>query len=134
MTYLQLVYLYLILAPMFAVIDILWIGGVAKNFYMQHIGNLLGDVRATPAVVFYALYTIGIIVFAISPGIEYGSVVRAVVLGALLGLVAYGTYDLTNLATLKSWPVIVVIVDMVWGMVVTAAMAALGYGIARLLF
>jgi uncharacterized membrane protein len=79
------------------------------------------------AFLFYLLYVVGIVVFAVLPGLREENWRTAAMLGALLGLVAYGTYDLTNLATLKGWPMTVTIVDMAWGVVLTAASATAGY-------
>ncbi len=105
----------------FLIIDAVWLGLIAPRFYQAQIGFLL---RERPnwwaAAAFYFLYIAGMTVFVVSPGVRQGSPGHAAVLGALFGLVAYGTYDLTNLATIKGWPLVVTLVDLVWGTILTA--------------
>jgi uncharacterized membrane protein len=119
----------------FLIIDGIWLGLVARSFYVQQIGHLL---RPSPnfgvAGLFYLFYVVGVVVFAVLPAMAQQSWVTAVVLGALLGFIAYGTYDLTNLATLARWPVLVSVVDMIWGAVLTATVALAGYTAARYIF
>jgi uncharacterized membrane protein len=107
-----------------AVIDGLWLGLVARTFYRRHLGPLMADrPNWTAAVAFYLLYVVGVTVFAVLPAADSGSLLDAASRGGLFGLVAYATYDLTNAATLRGWPGIVVVVDMAWGVVLTAAVA-----------
>ena len=127
----QYILLYLATVPVFFAIDMVWLGFVAKNFYQSQIGHLLGDVNWTAAVVFYLIYIVGIIFFAVSPAIQAGSVQKAIFLGALFGFFCYATYDFTNLATLKDWPMTVVIVDVIWGAVLTGSVAAVSYLIGK---
>lgn len=119
----------------FLIIDGIWLGLVARSFYVQQLDNLL---RPAPnlgvAGLFYAIYVIGILVFAIMPAVNHGTWVTALLYGALFGFIAYATYDLTNLATLSGWPVLMSAVDMVWGAVLTATVAVIGYTTARLIF
>ena len=119
----------------FLIIDGLWLGIVARSFYVQQIGHLL---RPSPdfgvAGAFYLLYVVGVVVFAVLPALAQQCWVTALVLGALLGFIAYGTYDLTNLATLAGWPVLVSVVDIIWGAVLTATVALAGYMAGRMLF
>jgi len=118
----------------FFAIDLVWLNLVAKDFYRERIGGLLLDQFNLPvALGFYLLYIVGIIVFAVLPGIQAGSVLEALWRGALFGLVAYGTYDLTNLSTLKDWSPVLTVVDMVWGTVLTGAVASAGWWLAGLL-
>lgn len=118
----------------FFAIDLVWIGLVANRFYQKHLGFMLRpDVQWAPAVLFYLLFVSAMLVFAVLPGLERASLWRAVVLGAFLGLVAYATYDLTNLALAKGFPVIVAVVDMLWGMTIAAVIAGVGYGVGRAL-
>ena len=131
MTTLQLVYTYLLTVPAFFLIDMIWLGLVAKNFYQSQIGFLLGPVNWTAAIIFYLLYIIGIVVFAIHPALIAGSFSKAVIFGALFGFLAYATYDLTNLATIKGWPLLVTVVDLAWGMVLTGSVAAAGYYLSK---
>lgn len=116
------------------VLDGLWLGLVARGFYRQHLGFLMADqVNWGAAGLFYALYAVGLTVFVTMPSIDDGSVATALWRGALFGLVAYATYDLTNQATLKGWPVIVTAVDLAWGMVLSAAVGAIAtYAVLRI--
>jgi uncharacterized membrane protein len=117
---------YVVMLVAFPVIDIAWIGGLASGFYKAQIGQLLlGVPRLAPAVVFYALYAAGVLVFVVAPGLERDWR-RTLVLGAFFGLVAYGVYDLTNLSTLKGFTVKIVAADMAWGVVLTSTVASLG--------
>ena len=111
-----------------AIIDAFWLSIVANKFYKSQIGSLLLDKPSMPAAVaFYIIYVIGIVVFAVSPALEKGSWQYALGYGALLGFVAYATYDLTNLATLKGFNVRLVIVDMLWGTFLTGAVSLIAY-------
>lgn len=131
MTFIQLVYTYLLTVPVFFLIDLVWLGVVAKSFYQSQIGFLLGPVNWTAAIIFYLLYIVGIVVFAIQPALLAGSLSKAIMLGAFFGFIAYATYDLTNLATLKDWPLTLVVVDIIWGTILTGAVAAGGYWLAK---
>ena len=105
--------LYLLTIPIFFLIDLLWLGLIARGFYRTHLSDFLSDsVNWTAAMVFYFLYIVGILLFAVIPALESGSWQKAVIWGALFGFFTYATYDLTNLATLKNWPLIVVLVDI----------------------
>ncbi len=116
-------------------IDAVWLTLMAQPFYRVHIGHLLApDFALGPAVAFYLLYVTGIVALAQRGAAHWR---EAAVRGAMLGLVAYGTYDLTNEATLQGWPTIVTLVDLVWGTVLTGTVAGLGFWIAgrkRVLF
>jgi len=126
--------LYLGTVVVFFAIDLVWLNFVAKDFYRRHIGSLLLDQFNMPvALAFYLLYIVGIIVFAVLPGVDKGSIVEALWRGALFGLVAYGTYDLTNLSTLKDWSPLLSVVDMAWGTVLTGTVASASWWIAGLL-
>ena len=107
---------YLMALAVFLLLDGLWIGLVAKNFYQAQIGFLLsGSVNWAAAGLFYLLFVAGLVVFVVSPGVRQGSPGKAALRGALFGLVTYAAYDLTNLATIDRWPVLVTVVDLVWG-------------------
>jgi uncharacterized membrane protein len=124
--------LYGLTALVFFAIDLLWLGVVARGFYQEHLGHLLrATTRWPPALLFYALYIAGILVFAVLPGLGAGSWVRTLTLGAFFGLVAYATFDLTSLALIRDFPVRVVVVDLVWGTVLTGAVATAGHFIGR---
>ena len=123
--------LYAIALPVFFAIDMVWLGLVAKGFYAKQIGPLLKpDVIWTAAIIFYLLFVVGLVVFVIMPAIEKNSWTHALLFGALFGLVCYATYDLTNLAVTKDWPLLVTIVDLVWGAVLAASVSAVTYFIA----
>jgi uncharacterized membrane protein len=112
----------------------LWLGFIAKDFYQDRLGHLLGEVNWIAAIVFYLFFIVGIIFFAVFPALQAGSVLKALFVGMFLGLLTYATYDLTNLATLKDWPLTVTLVDMVWGMVLTGSVATVSFLIGRALF
>jgi len=124
--------LYLLTAVVFFAIDLVWLGVVAVNFYQRHLGSLLAEqVRWVPAILFYLIFIAGLLVFAVQPGLSAGSLGRAAVLGAFLGFMAYATFDLTCLALFRNFPVVVVVVDMIWGSCLSAVVSSAGYGIGR---
>ncbi|HKJ02826.1 MAG TPA: DUF2177 family protein [Longimicrobiales bacterium] len=128
----QLLKLYGLTAVVFFAVDLVWLGVVASGFYQKHLGHLLRpDVVWPAALLFYAMYLVGVLVFAVMPGLAAGSLGRAVVLGGFFGLVAYATFDLTCLALFADFPVIVVVVDLAWGLVLTAGVSAAGFGLGR---
>lgn len=132
MTTLQLIYLYVMTIPVFFVIDMLWLGLVANKFYQTKLAHLLGPVNWTAAIIFYLIYIVGILFFAVVPAIDAESFYKAVFLGAAFGFFTYATYDFTNLSTLKDWPVSIVVVDVIWGTVLSASVAAGSYTLAKL--
>lgn len=123
---------YLTSLVVFCALDFLWLGIVIKEFYLREIGPLLlASPRKEPAIAFYLLYVVGIVVFAITPALDADRWQKALGLGALLGLIAYATYDLSNLATLKDWSTRVALVDIAWGTIVTAVAATAGFWLSR---
>jgi uncharacterized membrane protein len=123
--------LYFLTVPVFFAIDMVWLGLIARKFYARRIGHLMAPkVQWAPALIFYFLFIAGILVFAVLPALEKGSWGKAVLSGALFGLFTYATYDLTNLATLRDWPLLVTVIDLVWGMVLTGAVSGASYWIA----
>jgi uncharacterized membrane protein len=107
------------------VLDGLWLGIIAREWIFQQLGELRrSDVQIVPAVAFYLLYSAGLGFFAVAPALESGDWMKAAMLGGFLGMIAYGTYDLTNWAVMKNWPVAMSLVDIVWGTVLSAASAA----------
>ncbi len=119
---------YISAAVVFCLMDLLWLAVLAKSFYQTRIGSLmLVEPKVAPAVVFYFLYLLGLFIFAIIPGVRAQNILVASGLGALLGLIAYATYDLTNLATLKGWSLSLSLIDIAWGILVSAVSAAVGY-------
>lgn len=120
--------LYIIALPVFLVIDLIWLGFIAKNFYREQIGFLLSpDINWSAAIVFYLLFIAGLIVFVISPALEKRQWIDAMVMGALFGLITYATYDLTNMATIKGWPLVVTIVDLAWGATLSSSVSLITY-------
>jgi uncharacterized membrane protein len=120
--------LYLATLVAFFAIDLVWLGLVARTFYSKYLGFLMAPkVNWLPALIFYLLYVVGILVFAVVPGLKADSLKTTLLSAALFGLIAYATYDLTNLATLKDWPLLVTVVDLIWGTVLSVAVAFAGY-------
>ena len=116
----------------FLVIDLIWLGIVAKPFYDRQLGAMrAAEVNWGAAFLFYAIYVGGVLVLAVWPAFEAESLGRALLLGGTLGLVAYAAFDLTSLAVLEGFPAGMVLPDMIWGTVLTAATAAVGFGAAR---
>lgn len=123
---------YLATLPVFLVIDFIWLSSVANKFYAKHLGYLMKpNVNFIAAGLFYLLFVAGLIVFCVLPALRKDSWTQALLLGALLGLISYATYDLTNQATIKDWPLIVTVVDMVWGTVLGATVSSLSYFIIK---
>lgn len=117
--------IYGITASIFMIIDLIWIGVVAKGFYAKTIGGMLRDqVNWPAALVFYLMYIGGIMVFVLVPALKNGSGLwHVAVMGGLLGMFAYGTFDLTALALFRNWPLSVTIVDIFWGIFLTGGTA-----------
>lgn len=117
----------------FLILDGIWLGVVARGFYVDQLGHLM---RPSPnwgiAGAFYLMYVVGVVVFAVLPGHAQGSWLMTAGLGALFGFIAYGTYDLTNLATLRGWPPLMSAVDMVWGAVLTSVVSLAGFAASQL--
>lgn len=113
---------YVITFFLFLLIDMIWLLLVAPKLYQSQIGHLMAEkVNFVAAGIFYLLYIVALLVFVINPSVAGQDVVKAIFLGALLGLVMYGTYDLTNLATLKEWPIKITVIDLIWGSFITSA-------------
>ena len=120
--------LYLLTLPLFFAVDLTWLSYAARNFYKTQLHHLLRpEVNWPAAVVFYFVYLMGIQFFAVRPGLEAGSFTRTCQLGGLFGFFTYATYDLTNLATLRNWPVTVVVVDVAWGTLLCTLVAGGAY-------
>jgi len=128
----KLIISYLLTTVVFFAIDMAWLGFIAKNLYRKYLGSFLSDtVNWTAAIIFYLLFIIGIFYFAILPAVEKNSLAKAILSGALFGFFTYATYDLTNLATLKNWPLPIVFIDIAWGAVLTALVSTAGYFIVK---
>jgi uncharacterized membrane protein len=123
--------LYLIALPVFFIIDMIWLGLIAKNFSAKQIGFLMkNNINWTAAIIFYLLFIVGLVVFVVSPALEKNSWIIAIILGALFGLITYATYDLTNLSTIKDWQLLITIVDLIWGMVLASSVSLITFFIA----
>lgn len=125
---------FLACGAVFLLLDLLWLGVIARDFYRQEMAHVIApEFKVGPAVAFYLLYIVGIVYFAILPALRTGDWHVALWTGAFLGLVAYGTYDLTNWAVIRDWPVRLTLLDLAWGTLLTAiaasagAMAAIAY-------
>ena len=124
--------LYALTVPVFFMIDLIWLGVIAKGFYQKNLSFILSpQVNWPAAILFYLLYIAGILIFAVVPAVARDSWQHAMLYGALFGFFTYMTYELTNLALLKDWPLNIVVVDIIWGVVLCTAVASVGYFIAR---
>lgn len=132
MTFKQAVTLYLITLAVFFVVDMVWLGVVAKGFYRKHLGSMLSPkVNWAAALLFYLVFIAGLLIFVIKPALAQGEPLKALLLGALFGLISYATYDLSNLATLKDWPVVVTVVDLAWGATLGGSVSLAGALLGR---
>ena len=120
--------LYLIAFIVFLAVDALWLGLVAPKFYKAQIGHLMTEKpNLIAALVFYLIFIVGLVYFVIQPGVQDQSVGLIVVSGLLFGFITYATYDLTNLATLKDWPILVTVVDLAWGSFLSLSISLITY-------
>ena len=124
--------LYFITLIAFLAIDSLWLGLVAPSFYQSQIGFIMAESPDLIAAgLFYLLFIFGMVMFIVEPGVREGTLMKAVARGALFGLVTYATYDLTNLATLEGWPILVTIVDLAWGTFLSAAVTLVSVWVGK---
>jgi uncharacterized membrane protein len=123
--------IFMIALPVFLALDMVWLGVIAKSFYAQQIGYLMKQPPNWPvALAFYALFVAGLVYFVVVPAFAVGAWKDALFRGAFFGMVAYSTYDLTNLATVNRWPVLLTVVDIMWGTVLSASVAVISYWIS----
>ena len=133
MDYLKIIISYILTVIVFLAIDLVWLGLIAKNIYQKYMGELLSEhVNWTAAIIFYLIFIVGIFIFVIIPSVEKHSLLRAVLLGAIFGFITYATYDLTNYATLKGFPLTIVFIDLAWGAVLTSMVSVAGYFIMQI--
>lgn len=112
-------------------IDMVWLTVIAKKFYAEQLGYLMSkNPNLIAALVFYLVFTAALVFFVINPAIENKSWVHALLAGAFFGLTCYATYDLTNLATVKDWPIVITIIDLIWGTVLSATVSVITYFLA----
>jgi uncharacterized membrane protein len=124
--------LYFSTLAVFFAVDMIWLGVISRTFYKKHLGFLMADdINWYAALIFYFLFIAGVLVFVVLPGIKENSLPIMLIKAALFGLITYATYDLTNLATVKDWPLIITIVDLVWGMVLTSVVSLGGFFIGK---
>ena len=116
----------------FFVIDLIWLGVIAQKLYSKYLGYIMKDKPDwTAAILFYLLYIIGLVFFVINPALEKSSWQYALFAGLFFGFITYATYDLTNLATLRDWPLTITIIDLIWGSVLGASVSVVTYGIIK---
>ena len=126
---------FLVALIIFFAVDMFWLGFIAKRFYTKQIGFLMKEnINWTAALIFYILFIAALVLFVIQPAIDKKSLQHAILMGAAFGFITYATYDLTNLATLKDWPLLVTIVDLCWGAFLAASVSALTYLISTKVF
>lgn len=124
----------LLTGAVFLLLDLIWLLFISKKLYQNFIGDLLGEVKILPAIIFYIVYILGLTAFVILPSFDNPNMMKLLLSGAFFGFVCYATYDLTNLATLKNWPVLMTVIDLVWGSFVTMATVWVVYVINTKLF
>jgi len=124
--------LYFATLAVFFAVDMLWLGVISRAFYQKHLGFLMApQVNWFAALVFYFLFIAGVLVFVVLPGIKEDVLATTLIKAAFFGLITYATYDLTNLATVKNWPLVITIVDLIWGMVLTTIVSLAGLFIGK---
>jgi len=118
----------------FMVIDLIWLGFIAKDIYSKYLGYLMSDkVNWIAAVVFYLIFIGGILYFVIYPSLLDQNITNLVIRAAFFGFITYATYDLTNLATIKDWPIQITIIDLIWGTTLSTSVSVISYFIIKLL-
>lgn len=126
---------YLLTILVFFLVDIVWLGVISKNLYKNYLGHLMAPkVNWTAALIFYALFIAGLVFFVINPALAKESLVYAILAGGFFGLITYGTYDLTNLATIKDWPLNITIIDLIWGTVLNALTSGITFTVVQKFF
>jgi uncharacterized membrane protein len=127
--------MYLIAFIIFLAIDAVWLGLVAPKFYKAQIGHLMSEKpNLIAALVFYLIFIVGLVYFVIMPGVDAQSIGKILLGGFLFGFITYATYDLTNLATLKDWPILVTVIDLAWGSFLSTAISLFSYLIYNLIW
>ena len=123
---------YFVALTTFLIIDGIWLTLIAKNFYAKHLGFLMSKTpNLAAAGIFYLIYILGMVVLVISPALQKHSLSQAIFMGALFGLCGYATYDLTNLATISNWPLLITVIDLIWGTFLSGAVAGISYWILK---
>lgn len=118
----------------FMVIDLIWLGFIAKDLYSKYLGYLMADkVNWVSAIVFYLIFIGGILYFVLYPSLLDKNLINLIIRAALFGFITYATYDLTNLATIKDWPIQITIIDLIWGTTLSTSVSVISYFIINLL-
>lgn len=128
----SVIFSYLLTLVIFLAVDMLWLGVISKDLYHKYLGDFITDkVNWTAAIIFYLIFVVGISIFSIYPSVTKDSAFNAILMGALFGIFTYATYDLTNLATIKGWPLTIVFIDILWGAVLSAIVSFSGFHIVK---
>ena len=126
---------FIVTFSIFIIIDLIWLGLVAKNFYSKYLGYIMAPQPNWPvAIIFYMLFVVGMMVFVLLPALSSSSMSHALLYGMLFGFFTYATYDLTNWATLKDWPWFLSIVDIIWGSSLGALTSSISYYVLKHMF
>jgi uncharacterized membrane protein len=129
---LKILIIYIVALIVFLIIDFVWLGIIARDLYANTIGHLMTDkINFLAAFLFYLIFIAGLVVFVINPGLAGGSIMKMLPRALFFGLVTYATYDLTNQATLRDWPVKVTLIDLVWGMFISGSVSTITYYILK---
>ncbi len=135
MVFKEFLKLYAVSVLVFLVVDLLWLGVIAKDLYRKYLGHLMRPSPLWPvAILFYLLFNVGLVVFVVYPAVQKGSFSYALIYGAFFGFITYMTYELTNWAVIKEWPWPIVIIDIVWGIVLSALVGGGAFLLGRKLF
>jgi uncharacterized membrane protein len=120
---------------MFIVVDLIWLGFIAKDLYRKYLGDFLSpNPNWKAAMIFYVLFIVFLVIFVLLPGVDKQSLTYVMLYGAMFGFITYATYDLTNLATLKNWPIQITIIDLMWGTFLGFSVSTLSYLVFNLIF
>ncbi|NLG40864.1 MAG: DUF2177 family protein [Chloroflexi bacterium] len=123
---------FLVAFAVFLGIDMLWLTVIASKFYKSQIGHLMADkAKLLPAAIFYIIFIAAMVYFVIVPALEHQNMAQLLLSAAIFGFVTYATYDLTNMATLKDWPLLVTVVDLAWGTFISLAVSVITYLIRK---
>lgn len=127
--------LFVISFVMFIVVDLIWLGFIAKDLYRKYLGDFLSpNPNWKAAMIFYVLFIVFLVIFVLLPGVDKQSLTYVMLYGAMFGFITYATYDLTNLATLKNWPIQITVIDLLWGTFLGFSVSTLSYLLFNLIF
>lgn len=130
----KIIIIYIASLATFIILDIIWLGVITRNYYSSEIGHLMSEkVNYLAAIAFYLIFVTGLVILAIMPGLKDENLKRTIINAAILGFVSYATYDLTNLATLKDWPLKMVLIDISWGTIISTITSIIGFYISTII-